>query len=297
MNIDFKFPGDKALVESKMDLLEACRLNNLEKVQQFINEGANVNITDVNNGENVLHVSVGGSLRLFQFLLEKGSSVHAVDFFGNTLLHAIFGRLTYLQKQRGLSDKEMGNFEAFVSKCISVGIDVNKKNKFQVAPIHIAASNDLISCTRILLAQQNIDVNIQDGEGNTALHRCAQVNNKVILNELIVKGADINKENMYNLTPFEVALKANPVSFDCINVFVSKGIDVRHRISEKRLHDFAISFIPDNKYYINLQNDEGDTAAHLAAKNGELDILDAIIKQHADLRIVNNHDRTILDLS
>ncbi|RWS20759.1 ankyrin repeat protein-like protein, partial [Leptotrombidium deliense] len=202
----------------------------------------------------------------------------------------------------------MGNFEEFVSKCICAGIDVNKMSKFKVAPIHIPASNDLISCTEILLAQQNIDVNIQDGEGNTALHRCAQVNNKVISNELIVKGENKNKENKYNLTPFEVAMKANPVAFDCMNVLLSKGIDIRHRcnngntalhiaVSEKRLHNFAISFIPANKFCMNYQNDDGDTTAHLAARNGDFSILDALINLHADLSIVNYSDRTILDLS
>lgn len=93
----------------------------------------------------------------------------------------------------------------------SVDVDVNYCNAIQrKAPIHIAVLNGCENILSLLLEHPQIDVNVRDGDGNSALHLAAIAGNVEctirLLNCEDIKPNRLNKER---LSPMYIASKSN----------------------------------------------------------------------------------------
>jgi len=86
---------------------------------------------------------------------------------------------------------------------------------------------------RLILERHDVDINAQDGGGNTALHY-ATVNNQISLVEvLLLKGANVNIINLQGITPAHSAAIQNNINLSLL--FLRHGSDIQLATPEGKL--------------------------------------------------------------
>lgn len=151
-------------------------------------------------------------------------------------------------------------------------------------------------------------INEEDKLGNTALNLAVKKCAVQTTSMLIKNGIDVRKANHEGVTPLMQAAAGNSVSM--FNVLIKNAesklksqdfenyinqVDKRkraalHYAAENDREDFV-----DNLCYkranVSLRDDNGNTAAHVAALNGLIEIRDNLFKKRSDLRLVKNLDQ------
>lgn len=171
--------GNKAslnsLVEGKTLLNHAVRaaygIDGLNVVKNFINQGFNVNDS-------------------------------SIDFFepGHTPLHVC-------------------RLDQVAEALIEVGADINARGHSDMTPLHTAVKNlDLMICNRgwqipydcfkTILNAKNVNINLQDINGDTPLNLASRESHLVAVEALVAKNADRTLKNFYGHTPLETAQRA-----------------------------------------------------------------------------------------
>jgi len=69
-----------------MDIINASRKGDLERVLQLIEEGTNVNIKDSYGSTALIHASFNGNLEIVNALIKAGANLNIKDFSGSTAL-------------------------------------------------------------------------------------------------------------------------------------------------------------------------------------------------------------------
>ena len=86
------------------------------------------------------------------------------------------------------------------------GVDVNKKDKAEMTPLHPAAANGLKEIAELLITA-GADVNAKDRWGMTPLHWAARKGHKEVAELLITKGAVLNAKANDGTTPLDWAIQ------------------------------------------------------------------------------------------
>ena len=217
-------------------LMIACENNKVDAAIYLIEQGAEVNLQD-NLGYTALHKATTGSYNFHalnclidsganvnaltkkkytplmlacdsgnyvNFLLRKGANVDFQDDYGQTALyHAIYS--------------ECNSFDN-LSSLIRYGADVNTSELCKCTPLMIASSIcDVKEVT--LLIEHGAKVDLQDQNGDTALHYAARVEDKTSANfcRLLTAGASFLCKNSQGLTPLlEASNKGNIEIVECV---------------------------------------------------------------------------------
>ncbi|PVD23407.1 hypothetical protein C0Q70_16676 [Pomacea canaliculata] len=218
---------------SSTPLLLAASKGSWDSVLCLIQHGADIYSHD-QNSRNFLHLAIrfGGKLHEFgcSFVESIKNLLNEKDKFGCTPLH-------YASKE--------GHLPA-LDDLIRFGAALSPKNNDKQSPFHFAARYGRYNtCRRLLESHQGPSIiNETDADGLTGLHIAAKNGHTKILHLLLQKGAVINRDNDDN-TPLHYA--------------AAQGWTRCMRI----LHDV-------NTNLIDVPNQHGDTALHLAAKNGRV---------------------------
>lgn len=94
-----------------------------------------------------------------------------------------------------------GNMDA-IKQHIAAKSDLNKKDAFGSAPLHIAATFGKTDVA-LLLIEGGANVNEKSGDGSTPLHTAAFFGRTEIVKALLENDVDINVRNTYNSTALE----------------------------------------------------------------------------------------------
>ena len=119
------------------------------------------------------------------------------------------------------------------------------------------------------------------------------------------KMIDINKQDEKGLNAFFIAARSG--HGDIMRVLAEHGIEI-YNTDEKgnnALHLSArfeerlniLEMLVKSRYDLNLPNNDGDTAAHIAAQKGNLKHLKALVQHSADINRLNNHSLSPLYLA
>jgi hypothetical protein len=170
-----------------MDIFEACKTGNLERVKELIQSGVDVN-TKNNDGIVPLHNATrSGYTDIVRELIAAGADVNIKNNDGIVPLHnaTISGSID------------------IVRELIAVGADVNIKNNNGLVPLHSAC---YIGDTNVvyILIRAGADVNIKYRTGDTSLHFASESGHIDIVRALITAGANINIKNNKGQTAFDV---------------------------------------------------------------------------------------------
>ena len=188
------------LKESGTKLLEAVQSDEIEKVKDLIDKGANVNAR-AEFGETPLHLAQ--SKEMAEVLLSKGADIRAKDDeFGMTPLFN--------------APKEI--FEFLISK----GADVNVRSKKGLTPLAWSAYGDDLDRIKLLITK-GADVNSADEHLKTSLHIAANWNKIEIAKLLISKGAKVNARDRSGWIPLHWAsFKGGP---EVVQLLITGGAD------------------------------------------------------------------------
>ncbi|WP_353281388.1 ankyrin repeat domain-containing protein [Wolbachia endosymbiont (group B) of Horisme vitalbata] len=255
-----------------------------EKGAFDVNHGFSLNISGIEYSKFPLLIIAArnGYTKTVGVLLGVGADINEKDSFSCTALchAALCGR------------KEIVEF------LISKEADVNAKGSFGCTVLHNAA---LCGCKEIVefLTSKGADVNAKDVLNRTALHYAAFYGRKEIVEFLISKEADVNAKDSLNSTALHYA--AFYGRKEIVEFLISKEADVNAKdsLNSTALHYAALydhTKITKALFRIEADFDVDEPLfLHNAAKNGQVDIVNALIKAGADVNAVDKYGKTPLD--
>lgn len=202
----------------KTPLISAVRNNNEVITKLLIDAKANLELTD-NDGDtalfNACHPSVSTNIVLM--LLKAGASVRRSSFTGATSKNCEHVLRAFILAGVDVNSHNL-NGESLLYcavnnnnlQAVQILLDAkanvkirNLKNGKQ--PLHCAAQNGYLEILNLLLSQDNIDIDAQDFDNQTALHDAASNNCPAIVEALIAAGASQNLQNRYTQTALDIA--------------------------------------------------------------------------------------------
>lgn len=245
----------------------AVRLNrrSCDVLNCLIENGADVNVrTEYSKCTPLMIAAHCKNLNAVEFLLKHGAIVDLRDKLNKSSLH-------YGVERASRSSDTL--FDDVVSCLLNHGADINLPMNGKYTLLMSASSFQQVGLVNFLL-EQGANVLLKDKDGNTALHFACGIWNSAscacdVLNCLTENGADINAIRNDNCTPLMLASSRGYV--DQITFLIKHGANVH------------------------LQDKNGDTALHHAARNmnNSLEIFCALTAAGAS-QMCNNQGLTPL---
>jgi ankyrin repeat protein len=166
-------------------LSKAARDGNMNKINDLISSGGNINERDPIWGWSSLQYAVYyNQTEAVRLLIEKGANLNIADENGRTpLLLAV----EY-------------NYKDIIHILLDKGADMNIRDKEGYSPLIRAVYYGYFDIAKIFI-ERGADVNIADAQGYTPLVLAIHYNNKDMVNFLLEKGADIEIPDMNGSTP------------------------------------------------------------------------------------------------
>ena len=241
-------------------MFNACRHGNLQIVKFLIQKGSNPFFLNEQTKETPVHIACRmGRLDLLAALLQGSADTKVLNqknVFGATPIHLALER----------NCVEMIQFLVEFDHHI-----VNKElntNKLTLA--HFACCREQVEIIRYIL-QFNVELNVQNKDGNTPLHiACLRENVEII--KLLVDRCSITIRNNQLKTPVHIATEKQNVDLaKCLLLGYSESLD---------------SYVDCN----------GDTALHIACRNQFLEAV-SLLTKHCSVTLQNEKKQTPLHVA
>ena len=259
--------------------------NSFDAVTFLIDQGADVNLQD-NNGHSALHHAVADCFYdkfSFKWLIVSEAHVTSDDYCPCNLITSCQddnvnvvdclvqneANIVDLQDEDGetaLFFAVRSNWTSFgiLSSLVTKGANLNTSRNDKRTPLMEASSkNDEKQVTWLI--EHGADVNLQDEDGDTALHFACNSDHASleILSCLIENGANINACTDFKITPLMMAVQ------NC--------------------RKYVVSFLIEHGANVDLQDEDGDTALHFACRShASLEILSCLIENGASINACTN---------
>jgi ankyrin repeat protein len=248
-------------------------------VALLLEKGADPNIKNA-DGETSLHMVATNDETFENFettarlLIEKGADVNAVDINGKTCLH------------NAAEDRLFGLH--YVEFLVVSGAEIDSKDNKGWSPIFYALNKGWADVANYLLGK-GANPYHTDNEGNTSLHiaRRNNVDEKDAHIECVKLLVDrykiaVNGKNFKQETPlhFIVAEGFNDDDEDNFVIFNNH-----------------VAFLLKRGADPNIENVDGQTSLHLAAKRGKLDTVQLLIEKDADVNVKDKNGETPNDIA
>lgn len=134
---------------------------------------------------------------------------------------------------------KMGDIESFVKNFVAE--EINNKSEYDSGLLHYAISGNKFDIA-MLLIDNNIDVNMINADGQTALHLISINNNLDIARELLQKGIDINiRDKNGNNAMWTAVFNCRGKNYEMVRLLMSYKPDITTKNKAGRSPiDFAI---------------------------------------------------------
>lgn len=259
-----------------------------EVVSTLITAGANVNSVD-NVGSSPLYVSAqNGHEKTVKVLLDQD----------NIDVNLLVGEFTSLMT--AAYQGHLGVVKVLLRK---LGIDINKGSKSRgTTALMLAALGNEEEVVDVLLTHPDININIQDKAGSTALLMAAEDGHRRIVEKLLDRGADTEVLQEGSLgTAINRAIDYNQIPV--VELLLDRGANVHHKDVFQRgmLHAAAINAQSeiieillkfDPTLDVNMQDVNGKTTLHDAARSGSAPTVRVLLLHGADPTIKDSYGRT-----
>ena len=199
------------------------------------------------------------------------------------------------------------------------GVESDSMDCQGATPLHVAACHGHYSFIRWLISQRpSLHINTRGKNQSTLLHSAAICMNNQRVKPLIDMGANIYDTDEHGMTPlhYTVLNAVDNIDFllfesstwmdDSIFVWGSKGDFTSAHNSEPLTRKVLLNFQclklleiteSTDTSFINQVDENGTTALHLAAKNGEECCVVKLLQKGAHTDVTDHKDRTPLDLA
>ncbi|XP_070189214.1 transient receptor potential cation channel subfamily A member 1 homolog [Littorina saxatilis] len=239
-----------------------------------------------------LHLAaMSGDIRIARLLVENSARIDVVNDEQATALHKAAG-LNHIEVVKFLVDKgarinrrdkdnytplllaaTFGHVET-VELLVQKGADYTSVDKYDKTAIYLAAEENKIAVLEKLLSYPQVKrlVNVSDQYDTTALHIAAQQGYLGIVKLLLKNGASLDSKNEEEQTPIHCAAKYGRTGIVREIVRVDKSV-------------------------LNDEDDNSNTALHLAAEFGHNKVAAILLELGADVSARNYNQWTPLDLA
>ena len=260
--------------EQLRPLMIACENGKLNAVLYLIDEGAEVNLED-NSGYTALHyaATISNNNYTLSCLIDSGANINALTNDNRTplMLACESGNLVNCLLQSGAyvdfqdDDGQTALYLATYSECncfdnlsslIRYGADVNTADIRKCTPLMRASQFcDVEEVT--LLIEHGAKVELQDQNGDTALHYAARVGKETSANfcKLLTAGASLLCENSQGLTPLlEASNRGNIEIVECVikqsEITKEQRIDALELLGTSLSLDYEVDDVESGFKYI-----------------------------------------------
>jgi len=274
-------------------LLSTAAGGHLDIVMTLLNAGADktARITQ-SQADALLAAGSSGNGELVEYLLTQGFDINAVDNTGEGLLHyASFG----------------GNIE-LVKRLIDKGFDVNVRSNDGVTPLHYAAQNSHPEVVEYLIGK-GADVNARDSENSNCLIKTITWSRNdttgqtmATIRKLVENGAYINAANDFGQTPILWTVHARNIEAArylieqgaYLDSPTDEGITPLHAAINNGAPEF-IELLAKNGASPEIGDKRnGYTAFHLAAIQGNLDVVAMLLPYIKDINLKDNYGKSAM---
>lgn len=247
----------------------AVKWNSLEAAKSVISLGFDVNAQNLAGKTSLSDAARSGKMEMAQLLLNFGADVNAADVSGRTVLidaiHSGNENMIDILLQNGANPQiqEMNGRNAYHEAALTANLNIIEKirssggnplsrDSYGDSPFSLVLKYD----ESVIRAVLGGNVKIVDSDGNTPVHLAVDKNvSPEQLTMLINMGFPISQRNGKGMTPLNNAVSRNQKKLAL--VLLERGAD---------------PFISTVR---------GDSALTNAFKNGNIEILDAIVKYNA----------------
>ena len=255
---------------------------NYELVTYFADMRTDIHMK-ANDGQNCLHIAASkGHFKLCKYFLEiHNFDVNMKDNLGWTSLHY---------------SVESGNYE-LVIYITDVRTDIHLKTSDGTNCLHIAALKGCLKLCKYFLEIHNFDVNIEDNEGWTSLHKSAKNGSFDVFSYILGKGSEIycKTNNMKNV--LHISVENGHVD---ICEFVLKYFIKDYKENNIRNQHILIGqsyksqvFYKYNTIFLHAMDNDGNTYLHLAAEGNHAKVCELLLKYDTEvITLLNKKDET-----
>jgi ankyrin repeat protein len=240
------------------------RNNDLAALRALIHDSG-PQLRDGRGNTPLLYAAAVGSLESMRLLLDAGADPNAANSVGATPL------------MWSASDN------AKVRLLLAKGANVNARSLLGETPLVIAAAYDGSLETARLLIEKGADVNARDKGGVSALENAAGNNNVELARLLIEKGADVNNVDQGGYTALINAAGSDEHDAATLKLLLEHGATVNNKTAEVgevvKNGPIALGHL---------------TALQFAARMGNYDAVEALVKAGADLEAKDVRNATPL---
>lgn len=273
-------------------VIEAAKNGNIIMVNDLLAAGANPNSVEFDGSTGLTYAARNGHAEIVDILLEKGGKVNldkASKKYNFTPLYiaSYSGHLNIVRRllaegadphiagydgTTAIFRASQGGYTEIVWELVQAGADVNKPTNVYNTPLASSTQHNHTAITHILLeagAEPNVSYNSKDG-ANILLF-LATKGDKVRVQLLIDRGADVNLPRLDGITPL-----------------IAVAYTGDEGMAELLLKGGAN---PDQR------RNDGNTALIIAVSKGHFKVAELLLQHGANPALANNKGRTAFDLA
>jgi ankyrin repeat protein len=268
-------------IEPPISLQESAAKGDLGQVKFLISQGADINVREDSLFKTALHRAVmEGHKEIADFLLSQGAQTDARDSFLATPLY-------YAVKN---------GYKNIVGLLIAHGSDINTKDIYGQTPLDIAISRGYKDIAEILIDKE-ANINSADNKGETPMYIAVKNGQRDIAEILIDKGADINAKDEDGQTPLDIAVRDG--RNDIIELLLANGAEASSIFVAAAIGDLSKvkEFLEEGVDINAKEGPRGQTALHLAASEGHMQVVEFLVENGAHVNAGMNLNRTAAEMA
>eukprot|EP00163_Fabomonas_tropica_P016530 TRINITY_DN2960_c0_g2_i3.p1 TRINITY_DN2960_c0_g2~~TRINITY_DN2960_c0_g2_i3.p1 ORF type:complete len:3332 (+),score=486.18 TRINITY_DN2960_c0_g2_i3:638-9997(+) len=281
-------------VVSALAVHEAAHAGDLELLRKLLSQGQDPNHTN-EQGFTPLHiVARTGRFREARELLQYGAALETPAGPMNlTPLHLAAA----------------GGHAGVIQEFMDHAADVARPTRTMSTALHFAAGCGSPAATRILL-KNNADPNVVNSRGYTPLHLACEYGSKECVNLLLHSGARMDSANENGLTPYQLAVehqhtsvaqflrerlqrRAEPIQ----DIVIQTHASPLHSLVAKNNQALLRSMLVRNEAPVGERDVRKNTVIHIAAIEGNTEILTLLLKFGADINAGGQEGLSALHLA
>jgi ankyrin repeat protein len=296
-DVNFKYPVDESRgwPPAKSAMCIAIQRGGFDVLRYLVGAGADVSAGCCDATTPLSFAASQGTLDMCRYLLDVGADVNAAGD-GIPALHKAACR---------------AREETCVDVCrllVQRGADVNARDEEGRTALHMSAEHlyirNNVECCRFLI-EAGADIKAEDDAHRTVMHVVAKHGQVQMCRYLVDIGANVNAKSCHG-TPLHVALVCSDMENGMAQLLVESGADV-YAVDDKGrtlLHAACgrslslparARFAVEAGVGINAVDHDGCTALLLAAKEGNLEIVQYLVEAGADVEATDNSGATAFE--